>query len=549
MAASRTTAPGALQEASVSWLPLIVVCLAQMTVIVNPAVTSTAIGAIVADFDTPATTIQNALVLYALFSAALMPVGSRLAGIIGPLGSFRLGLAIFSAGILIVALAPAANVLLLGELVAGIGAAALVPALVGLIAANYQGKQQAAAVGMLGAAAGIGGSIGLLGGGALVGVIGWRAPYLVLLVIAAVVLGLTTLMRPTPRAAVPLAFDTVGALLSIAGLLCLVIGMGLVGSWGLLIATPAAPFSFYGASPAGGLVLIGLLLIQGFFVWQRRRVAQGEAPLISPLVTDSALERSTLLLIIIGGFGAAGVSFLIPLYTQLVLGYSVLATALVLMPLAIGTFAGALLAAPMAARLTPRRLVVGALVLKVLALLLIAITLSNAWSSVLLAFALVLLGLNNGMISATLSTVIVSASAPELGADVGALRGTAINLGNAVGTALVGAVLIGGLTGAAVQLARETPEVAQVTANFSALDRVQFVSNEQLARYLDTQVALTPEQRAAIFELNTAARLDALRVAMLFIAGITVLGLVLCKNLPGAAPATLRAAAPRPGGA
>jgi MFS family permease len=549
MAASRTTAPGALQEASVSWLPLIVVCLAQMTVIVNPAVTSTAIGAIVADFDTPATTIQNALVLYALFSAALMPVGSRLAGIIGPLGSFRLGLAIFSAGILIVALAPAANVLLLGELVAGIGAAALVPALVGLIAANYQGKQQAAAVGMLGAAAGIGGSIGLLGGGALVGVIGWRAPYLVLLVIAAVVLGLTTLMRPTPRAAVPLAFDTVGALLSIAGLLCLVIGMGLVGSWGLLIATPAAPFSFYGASPAGGLVLIGLLLIQGFFVWQRRRVAQGEAPLISPLVTDSALERSTLLLIIIGGCGAAGVSFLIPLYTQLVLGYSALATALVLMPLAIGTFAGALLAAPMAARLTPRRLVVGALVLKVLALLLIAITLSNAWSSVLLAFALVLLGLNNGMISATLSTVIVSASAPELGADVGALRGTAINLGNAVGTALVGAVLIGGLTGAAVQLARETPEVAQVTANFSALDRVQFVSNEQLARYLDTQVALTPEQRAAIFELNTAARLDALRVAMLFIAGITVLGLVLCKNLPGAAPATLRAAAPRPGGA
>jgi MFS family permease len=549
MAASRTTAPGALQEASVSWLPLIVVCLAQMTVIVNPAVTSTAIGAIVADFDTPATTIQNALVLYALFSAALMPVGSRLAGIIGPLGSFRLGLAIFSAGILTVALAPAANVLLLGELVAGIGAAALVPALVGLIAANYQGKQQAAAVGMLGAAAGIGGSIGLLGGGALVGVIGWRAPYLVLLVIAAVVLGLTTLMRPTPRAAVPLAFDTVGALLSIAGLLCLVIGMGLVGSWGLLIATPATPFSFYGASPAGGLVLIGLLLIQGFFVWQRRRVAQGEAPLISPLVTDSALERSTLLLIIIGGCGAAGVSFLIPLYTQLVLGYSALATALVLMPLAIGTFAGALLAAPMAARLTPRRLVVGALVLKVLALLLIAITLSNAWSSVLLAFALVLLGLNNGMISATLSTVIVSASAPELGADVGALRGTAINLGNAVGTALVGAVLIGGLTGAAVQLARETPEVAQVTANFSALDRVQFVSNEQLARYLDTQAALTPEQRATIFELNTAARLDALRVAMLFIAGITVLGLVLCKNLPGAAPATLRAAAPRPGGA
>jgi predicted MFS family arabinose efflux permease len=343
---------------SASWLPLIAVCLAQMTAIVNPAVTSTAVGALVADLQTAATTVQTALVLYALFSAALMLVGSRLGGYIG----------------------------------------------------------------MLGAAAGIGGSIGLLGGGALVGTLGWRAPYLVIVVISLITLGVSLMIRPSPKASAPPAVDVVGALLSIFSLLSLVSGLGLLGTWGLLLATPAAPFSFYGVSPAGILLLLGLLLIQSFFAWQRRRVARSEAPLISPLVTDSQRERSTLLLMIIGGFGAAGISFLIPLYVQMVLGYSAFATALILLPLAVGTFAGALLAAPLRGHRPPRLVVNLAMLLKLFALLQIAITLSNSWSSVVLALALALLGLSNGVISATLSTVIVSASAPELGADVGALR-------------------------------------------------------------------------------------------------------------------------------
>jgi MFS family permease len=504
-----------------------------MTAIVNPAVTSTAVGALVADLQTAATTVQTALVLYALFSAALMLVGSRLGGYIGVLGAFRLGLVVFGAGVLVVALAPVATVLLVGQLIAGVGAALLVPALVGLIAANYQGKQQATAVGMLGAAAGIGGSIGLLGGGALVGTLGWRAPYLVIVVISLITLGVSLMIRPSPKASAPPAVDVVGALLSIFSLLSLVSGLGLLGTWGLLLATPAAPFSFYGVSPAGILLLLGLLLIQSFFAWQRRRVARSEAPLISPLVTDSQRERSTLLLMIIGGFGAAGISFLIPLYVQMVLGYSAFATALILLPLAVGTFAGALLAAPLRGHRPPRLVVNLAMLLKLFALLQIAITLSNSWSSVVLALALALLGLSNGVISATLSTVIVSASAPELGADVGALRGTSINLGNAMGTALVGAVLIAGLTSAALWLAREIPEVAVLTANIGELDRAQFVSNEQLAQYLDTKQSLNAEQREAILAINVAARLDALRVAVLFIAGVTSLGLILCRHLPG----------------
>jgi MFS family permease len=531
MTAIGTTPTRATAQAG--WLPLIAVCAAQMAVIVNPAVTSTAVGAVVADLNTPATTVQTALVLYALFSAALMLVGSRLGAYVGALNAFRAGLVVFGSGVLVVAAAPVAGVLLLGELVAGIGAALLVPALVGLIAANYQGKQQATAVGMLGAAAGIGGSIGLLGGGALVGTLGWRAPYLVLVALCLATLGVSLLIRSAPRTNARPAFDVAGALLSVCGLLTLVSGLGLAGSWGLLFATPMAPVSFFGASPAGALLLLGLLLIQCFFAWQRRRVARGQPPLISPLATDSARERSTLLLMIIGGFGAAGISFLIPLYAQMVLGYSAFATALILLPLAVGAFAGAMLAAPLTARRTPRLVVSSAMLLKVLALLLIAVTLSNTWSSVILALALTLLGLTNGVISATLSTVIVSASAPELGADVGALRGTAINLGNALGTALVGAVLIGGLTSAALWLAREIPEVAALTANIGALDRPQFVSNQQLGRYLETKQSLKPEQREAILAINAAARLDALRVAVLFIAGVTSLGLILCRNLPG----------------
>jgi hypothetical protein len=59
------------REGSTSWLPLIIICLAQILVVLNPSVTNTAIGSIVADLNTPATTVQTGLMFYSLVTAGL----------------------------------------------------------------------------------------------------------------------------------------------------------------------------------------------------------------------------------------------------------------------------------------------------------------------------------------------------------------------------------------------------------------------------------------------------------------------------------------------
>lgn len=239
-----------IQENSASWLPLIVICLAQVLVVLNPSVTNTAIGSIVADLNTPATTVQTGLVFYSLVTAALMIAAGKLGGASGSLNALRVGGGLFSVGMLVIGLTPSASGIIAGQAIAGVGAATLVPSLVALIVANYKGKQQATAVGLLGASMGVGGSVGLLAGGYIINAFGWRVAFFTMAAIGLLTLGLSLLLRYNPKAKQPLDFDGLGAILSGLGVLSLVMGINQIGAWGLLLAKPAAPFSVLGLSIA-----------------------------------------------------------------------------------------------------------------------------------------------------------------------------------------------------------------------------------------------------------------------------------------------------------
>jgi MFS family permease len=92
---------------------------------------------------------------------------------------------------LVIGLTPSASGIIAGQAIAGVGAATLVPALVALIVANYKGKQQATAVGLLGASMGVGGSVGLLAEGYIINAFGWRVAFFTMAAI-----GLLTLVLP-----------------------------------------------------------------------------------------------------------------------------------------------------------------------------------------------------------------------------------------------------------------------------------------------------------------------------------------------------------------
>src|SRR5690606_28849484 len=106
---------------------------------------------------------------------------------------------------------------------------------------------------------------------------------------------------------------------------------------------PAAPFSVLDMSPAPMMIIAGLFLLEAFVSWSRRRTSRGQTPLIALDVVDTRAERSAVFsLFTIGAIGS-GLTFLIPLYIQVVQGGTGLDTAAAVIPFSLASFTSAVL--------------------------------------------------------------------------------------------------------------------------------------------------------------------------------------------------------------
>jgi MFS family permease len=111
----------------------------------------------VADFDTTVTVIQGIITLYSLAMAALMITGGKIGDLVGRRRAFAIGLVIYACGSGLTAISWSVLTLGLGwSVLEGIGAALVLPALVALIAMNYEGADRIIAYAVIGGVAGVG---------------------------------------------------------------------------------------------------------------------------------------------------------------------------------------------------------------------------------------------------------------------------------------------------------------------------------------------------------------------------------------------------------
>jgi len=158
--------------------------------------------------------------------------------------------------------------MILAQGLAGVATAALVPTLVVLIAASYQGRQQAQALGWLGGSEAMGGVSAFLIAGFLGTWIGWRYSF-----------GLLGRLSPAESAR-NWRIDVAGVVLAASAIILISIGFDSANRWGLLLAEPAAPISVLGLSPAPVMIVIGIVLGQAFFPWSNKRRTARKTPLI-----------------------------------------------------------------------------------------------------------------------------------------------------------------------------------------------------------------------------------------------------------------------------
>lgn len=513
-----------------SWLPMVSLFLAQVLMSFNVAALPISLGGMVSDFGVPPTVASTTIVMYGLAVAALVMTGAKLGQRIGWVLIFRIVIALFAASSIMMLVAPTVGWAIAGQAVAGAAAAIIVPSIVALIAENYRGAQQATAIGAIGSARAISGVSAFLIGGTLGTLVGWRPMFFIVLGIAVLVFALSFTLRGD-RGDASIRIDLVASLLIGAAIVLLTLGFNNLNAWGAVAATDSAPFSILGLSPAPVFVVVGLVLGQGFFLWTRRRMAEGRVPLIDLSVLGSSRERAAVYAMFIVVALEACVNFTIPLYIQIVQGRTPFDTSIAMMPFNLTVFITATLVVRFYKRFPPRTIGVFGFILTTAALVWLSFVVSNNWETLPTILGLIVFGIGQGALVTLVFNVLVTAAPAELAGDVGSLRGTTQNLASAVGTALAGALLVSLLGLSIGRAVVEHPELPPSLVAQVDMDNLNFVSNDDLRAALEATDA-TPEQVDAAVVVNEEARLGTLKLGLLLLAGISALAILPASRLP-----------------
>ncbi|MGY5765180.1 MFS transporter [Brachybacterium sp. DNPG3] len=532
MTTTSTAGAGSPETAAkASWLPMSCLFLAQVLMSFNVSALPISLGGMVDSFGVPPTVASTTIVVYGLVVAALVMTGAKLGRRFGWVLLFRVMVGLFACSALTMILARSINGAILGQVLAGMAAAIIVPSLVALIAAHYRGAQQATAVGVLGSARAFSGMAAFLIGGTLGTLVGWRPLFGLILAIAVAVFALSFTLRPQPGDR-SVRIDAVASVLIGLAVASLTFGFNNLNAWGVLAAKESAPFELLGLSPAPVLVVVGLLLAQGFLIWTRRTVRAGRSPLVDLGVLARPSERAAVLAMFTIVAMEAAVNFTVPTYVQIVQGRTPFDTSMAMLPFNLSVFVTATLVVRFYRRFPPRTIALFAFGLTTLALLWLALVVSNNWATPPTILGLVVFGIGQGALVTLVFNVLVTAAPAEKAGDVGSVRGTAQNLASAVGTAITGAVLVSTLGFGITQAVAEHPELPEELVAQVDLDSVDFVSNDDLRSALAEQTDASDAQIDAAVAVNEEERLTALKIGFLLLAGVSLVAAVPASRLP-----------------
>jgi MFS family permease len=530
---SRSTA-GVATEERASWLPMAAIAMGQAQMSWNINALPVSIGGISAEFGSAPTTVVTAIVAYSLGVAGFTMLGARLGQKFGPLLTFRWMTAAFLAAMVIMTSSASPAVMIAAQALAGLASAAIIPSLVMLTAHHYKGRQQATALGVLGAVQAIATVVAFFLAGVVGTFLGWRYSFGLLIPFSIGVLLLSRYLTPVEKMP-DVGIDRWGVMLAAVAVTLISLGFNNLDDWGLLLAEGAAPFSVLGLSPALVMIVCGVVGVQLFIAWTQGRQAAGQTPLLALVVIESPQDRAAVISMMAITMLGKAITFLIPLYIQIVQGRTSLQTAVSMIPYQLAVLAAAILVVRLYGRLAPRQIARSAFAVVTAGTLLLAVIMRNDWSDVSVVLGLMLVGLGQGALATLLFNVLVTSSPKEFAGDVGALRGTVSNLAAAVGTAVTGALVVGILSVNIQRALVDHPTIPPGLISRIDLDSVTFVSNDRLLEMMSRTKA-TPEQVDAALQINADARLRALKLTFLLLTGLGLLAFVPAGRLPGYKP-------------
>lgn len=502
------------------WYTLIIICLAQLLCSSDNAIMFNSLESLVTSFHSNVAAVQLANSIYPLIAGALMLAGGLLGLIIGWKKLLYIGLLILTAGEVTAVLSPDMLVFTwVARILAGIGASLAIPAAIGLIPATYSGKDLAIGFGAIGAANGIAAAFAPILGGWIIDLSGWRTAFLFLAIVLGVVFVGALRINEKAVQRMKIKFDYLGTILFAFSMILITLSLVNISAWS---------FKTFIAALATGVAVLIIFVNYQFKLEKKRQIVLFPSIFLKSKETRAGLIMTALIFFITGGL-----SFVLVTHLQIVLGFNALQTGFALMVFSVGIILFSIGTPIIIKNPNPRIICQAAIILAFIACLIIAFAVNPSHLGVLFQIGVCMVGISAGLLSSQSGVIVTSNIPKDYAAQSGGIQGSMRNIGQAIGIAIIGVIMVYTLTQTVKHDILKDPKLqAAVAASEIKLTKsIPFVNNKRLQKYLD-KIKITDAEKNILLSTNAESGQRALRISYVSYAAFILLFLFFTFQIP-----------------
>src|SRR5881409_886547 len=412
------------------WLVLLVLTTGFFMIMLDTTIVNVAIPAMSTGLNTTLDQILWVLNAYVMVYAVLLITAGRLGDLYGQRSLFAIGLFVFTVASALCGLSQNPAELIAARVLQGVGGALLTPQTLAILTSIFPPERRGTAFGVWGGVAGLATLAGPTVGGAIITYVDWRWIFYINVPIGIASLIATFLVIPDLRPGRRHGWDVVGIVVATAGLFAIVFGLieGQRYSWGQIESYPFTIPEVIGA---------GVMLMILFIIWER---FQAEPLVPLSLFADRNFTVANWIAAAIS-FGMLSAFLPITIYLQSVRGFSALVAGLTLAPMSLTSMLTAPFAGRLADRIGGKYILMTGISLFTTGIGLIAYIAGpdSTWINFLVPA--IIAGAGIGMTFAPMTTVAMRNIEPRVAGAASSVLNTIRQLGAAVGSAVVGALL------------------------------------------------------------------------------------------------------------
>src|SRR6266700_2063375 len=411
------------------WLVLVVLTSGFFMILLDTTIVNVAIPAMSAGLNTTLDQILWVLNAYILVYAVLLITAGRLGDLYGQRNLFAIGLFVFTAASALCGISQNANELIAARILQGVGGAILTPQTLSIITTLFPPERRGAAFGVWGGVAGLATITGPTVGGAIITYIDWRWIFYINVPIGIAALVATFAIIPDIRPGRHHGWDIVGVVMATAGLFAVVFGLieGQRYNWGEIASYGITIPEVIG----GGAVMMLFIVLKQY----------QKQPLVPLSLFDDRNFAVANWIAAAISFGMMSMFLPVTIYLQSVLGFTALAAGLTFAPMSLTSMLTAPFAGRLADRIGGKYILMTGISLFTVGFSLVAYVAGpdSTWLNFLVPA--IIAGAGMGMTFAPMTTVAMRNIQPRMAGAASGVLNTTRQLGAAIGSAVVGALL------------------------------------------------------------------------------------------------------------